>query len=388
MEAKGTNLVDVKKNNQSLIRTLIFQKDITRTDISKVLGLTLPTVTTFVGNMIDQGYVEETDYYNRNVERSFGRKAKGLKYRGDAAYFIGAELGPYSTTIVQVNLNGETIACYDGPSFHGSYEDMLKSLTTSILKFVSPCREKICGLAIGIPGYIDRNTGTIGENPREAWIGHKLSEDIEKITQIPAAVDNNVRIRASSYALRSADETFMYYFVSRGIACPVVINREIVSASESGAGELGRTILMIGNGHSYSYKTVDDLASERALEQACNNYLNQSKNDESSFIHTSLEKIVVMKSQDKAIESICNQVIVYNSYALSNIINLFNTGNIIVDGRMFQSEEAQKLLTKEVPKKVFGLDKKSLNIHFIPYDIYGGAKAAALFAIKTFFLNG
>ena len=57
---KGSNLTNVKKQNVSAIRDVIYRHGpISRSEIAHMLSLTPPTITTNIARMIEQGLVHE-----------------------------------------------------------------------------------------------------------------------------------------------------------------------------------------------------------------------------------------------------------------------------------------------------------------------------------------
>lgn len=57
---KGSSLLETRRRNRVLLKDIIFNLEpVTRTAAAKELGLTLPTVTTSVNEMIEEGILEE-----------------------------------------------------------------------------------------------------------------------------------------------------------------------------------------------------------------------------------------------------------------------------------------------------------------------------------------
>ena len=60
MTARGTNLPRVKKQNEALIKEIIYKYGpISRSKIAEMLSLTPPTITTNVSSLIERGLVYE-----------------------------------------------------------------------------------------------------------------------------------------------------------------------------------------------------------------------------------------------------------------------------------------------------------------------------------------
>ena len=84
----GGNLPRVKISNQVAIRKMIYHYGpITRSEISRQLNLTLPTITTNVSTMLAKGILQEISPIAD--EKSIGRPASPVDIAADSAYFIG-----------------------------------------------------------------------------------------------------------------------------------------------------------------------------------------------------------------------------------------------------------------------------------------------------------
>ena len=57
---KGNSLLETRRRNRVLIKNMIFRmENARRTAIAEELGLTLPTITTSVNEMLSEGILEE-----------------------------------------------------------------------------------------------------------------------------------------------------------------------------------------------------------------------------------------------------------------------------------------------------------------------------------------
>ena len=79
---KGVKSALVK---QRIITHLIYAGSTTITDLSKSMGLSVPTVTKFVDEMCKEGYVNDCG----KLETSGGRHPSLYGLNADSAYFIG-----------------------------------------------------------------------------------------------------------------------------------------------------------------------------------------------------------------------------------------------------------------------------------------------------------
>ncbi len=375
-EKKGNSLLETRRKNRVLIKNMIFRTEYAaRTAIAEELGLTLPTITTSVNEMLAEGILEEIPMPDEFIN-SIGRRPNAVAFRGDAAYAIGMELGPYATRAVLMNMKGEIIDYVEGIKAEKDYEAMINQLAGLYLKLSKKVdSDKLLGVGIGLPGFIEREKGIIRSNPRENWNGKKLVEDLEKVINVSVCIDNNVRLRAIGHEMSMRGvkpDLFAYFFVSNGVACPLMVKEDVVSGYTAGAGEIGHMVVCIDeNGNE---KVVDELGSEKAIFEACEKAM---KNDSLKELKKIVDKekvlnlsqiLMLQKDGDKEIDAILSDAINYLGMALANVVNLVNPGYVVVDSYLFNNEENKIKLLQSAKKKFFGLNEEEVQIIFSDYD--------------------
>lgn len=196
---KGNSLLETRRRNRVLIKNMIFRmENARRTAIAEELGLTLPTITTSVNEMLTEGILEEIPITEGQLVNNMGRRPNAIAFRAEAAYAIGVELGPYATRAVLMNLRGEVIESTEYERAAENYQGMLGKVANIIQELMDKAGDKrLLGVGVGLPGFIDREKGIIRSNPRGDWIGKNLAADLEEKVHLPILVDNNVRLRCS-----------------------------------------------------------------------------------------------------------------------------------------------------------------------------------------------
>lgn len=398
MVKKGSSLLETRRWNRVLIKNMIFRtENATRTGIAEALGLTLPTITTSVNEMLSEGILEEIPFSENNLVNAMGRRPTSIAFRADTACAIGVELGPYSTSAVLLNMKGNVVASSEEEPAAENYHQMLQGITGQIQNLMRFAEEgHLLGVGIGLPGFIDCESGVIRSNLRQDWVGQHLAEDLQSMLNVPVIIDNNARIRAIGYEMSSHKvkaDTFAYLFVSKGIACPLMIKNDIVSGCTSGAGELGRTIIGFHEGGKALRKTVDDLGSERAIFEKCQERLLQGNASKLRAVLEEKGRLTIQdildaqRRGDKDVNEVMGEVIEYLGIALANVVNLINPGFVVVDGYIMKEKPNREKLLGAAKANFYGLNEEEVQVFFQPYDSSWGAKGAAYFVISRLFLE-
>lgn len=391
---KGNSLAETKRLNRIGIKNRIFRNEnITRAEISKSLSLTLPTITTNIHEMILEGMLEEIPLEGKN-SGIVGRKPTFIRFRKDYACVVGVELGPYSTRVVIVDAVGNLIRHKTIERAEKDYQKMLERLSIQILDII-PEKQKILGVGVGLPGFIEADSGIIRTNFREDWTGKHLAEDLEKRLNLPVYIDNNVRLMALGYDLamkNSTYDTFAYFYMSKGIACPLVIKNELLSGFTAGSGEIGENAVSLLQEGQTKKKVLDDLGSEKAIFESCNRLIREKKlllkEEKQEKELTSIEEVLSLQEEGIIeVDQIVNQAIEYMGLALSHVVNLINPGLVVIDSQIFMREENKKAFKKSARKYFYSLNEDEVKMVFVPYEETRGAKGAAYYIIKKLLLE-
>lgn len=400
----GNSLLETRRRNGILIKNKIFRTEhAMRGEIAKELGLTLPTITNSINEMIKEGVVEPEPLPEECLSGGYGRKPQMVRFRREAGYSIGIELGAYHTRAVLVNLRGEVVEERTRQKAALQYGEMLAQVTELVdelcgcVPSLQTEKGKLIGIGIGVPGFVDTEGGTIRQNFRDDWNGRPLGADLRERYPVPILIDNNTRFRAMGYEMQlrgTRPKMFAYLFISRGLACPIMYNDLVLSGAGAGAGELGQTILLYAgvNGEKRTV-TADQIASESALFEKCmeemeKGRLLQLKKSCRDATELSIGQILdLQQAGDSEINALVEECIFGQALVMANVVNLVNPNTVVVDARMMSFPANREKLIRYARAHFYGMNAEDVEIRFHEYHSYDGALGAALGTIQKNFLN-
>ena len=400
----GNSLLETRRRNGILIKNKIFRTEhAMRGEIAKELGLTLPTITNSINEMIKEGVVEPAPLPEECLSGGYGRKPQMVRFRREAGYSIGIELGAYHTRAVLVNLRGEVVEERTRQKAALQYGEMLAQVTELVdelcgcVPSLQTEKGKLIGIGIGVPGFVDTEGGTIRQNFRDDWNGRPLGADLRERYPVPILIDNNTRFRAMGYEMQlrgTRPKMFAYLFISRGLACPIMYNDLVLSGAGAGAGELGQTILLYAgvNGEKRTV-TADQIASESALFEKCKEEMEkgrllQLKKSCRDATELSIGQILdLQQAGDPEIDALVEECIFGQALVMANVVNLVNPNTVVVDARMMSFPANREKLIRYARAHFYGMNAEDVEIRFHEYHSYDGALGAALGTIQKNFLN-
>lgn len=400
----GNSLLETRRRNGILIKNKIFRTEhAMRGEIAKELGLTLPTITNSINEMIKEGVVEPEPLPEECLSGGYGRKPQMVRFRREAGYSIGIELGAYHTRAVLVNLRGEVVEERTRRKAALQYGEMLAQVTDLVdelcgcVPSLQTEKGKLIGIGIGVPGFVDTEGGTIRQNFRDDWNGRPFGADLRERYPVPILIDNNTRFRAMGYEMQlrgTRPKMFAYLFISRGLACPIMYNDLVLSGAGAGAGELGQTILLYAgvNGEKRTV-TADQIASESALFEKCREEMEkgrllQLKKSCRDATELSIGQILdLQQAGDSEINALVEECIFGQALVMANVVNLLNPNTVVVDARMMSFPANREKLIRYARAHFYGMNAEDVEISFHEYHSYDGALGAALGTIQKNFLN-
>lgn len=404
MTARGTNLPRVKKQNEALIKEIIYKYGpISRSKIAEMLSLTPPTITTNVSSLIERGLVHEFAAEDTDAdEPALGRKPVKINFIQEARFAIGVEMNPYQTAICMLNLRGNEIISMKYPPMNKGYVGEMDAIAENIGKLILESgvdQEKILGVGVGLPGFVEARKGILRESFKSAWNNKNIARDLSDRLNLPVLIENNARIRAigeEMFGKTLRPETFAYYLISYGIACPLFVKNRMITGENASAGEAGHMVVEINGpkcetcGHN---GCLEEMASERAILKKCKAAVRDGVATMLTELCPDAEKMTMKdvlaaeECNDAFVMKVMEEAIMYLGVTLANIINLISPPLVIVDGYIMKVKKNQKQLLEETKKHVFGLSDQEIEIEFIDFNALAGARGGAALAIKQLFIK-
>lgn len=125
----------------------------------------------------------------------------------------------------------------------GTLQNLLE-LVTGLVEDARSLRRPILGLGVGVPGVIERETGTIGEDIQNLpeLRGVALGRILQERTGLPIALDNDVNALILGEWTFGQARGFLHVAmiaVGTGIGGGLILNGELVRGAGGYAGEIG-----------------------------------------------------------------------------------------------------------------------------------------------------
>ncbi len=237
----------IRNFNEGLVlKTIEKSGPISRADVGKIIGLTPPTVSDIVKDLIERDIVQEIG----KGESSGGKKPILLKINSKVAYMIAVDLGGENgIRVALIDLSYHIIKEKFGPkieSLNGKkFKNTLSVILTDFIRETNIPKGKILGICIGVPGIIDYKFKKVTVAPCLNW---EISlEDLTlKEIGIPISLENDVNLMAlgeKTKGIAQKINNFVFVGERTGIGAGIIINRKLYKGANNAAGEVGYLLI-------------------------------------------------------------------------------------------------------------------------------------------------
>lgn len=223
---------------RSIFERLQQNGPLSRADLTRETGISAPTVSKVVTELIDQGLVEETSV----SENLLGRPGKRLSLATTRSRVLGVTIGADSTSVIAAALDGQ-IDMNHTRSFSSpqSYKAWLQELTGLVEQIRNSGSLQLLGIGICVPGLISRRGQVVLRTPSVPFLEQRsVSADLLSATGLRSvAVQQGQALAIAERLFGNARwlNDFVMLDVASGPAVGVYTDGEMLSGKNGLAGQ-------------------------------------------------------------------------------------------------------------------------------------------------------
>ena len=233
---------------QEIIKQLYFRKSLSCADISYKIKRSLPLTTKMLNRLINEGYVVETGY----AASTGGRRPHMYALKEDIMYTVSVAMDQFVTRIAIMDMQNRCMAPV------AKYELVLTnnpSAVSVLADMINECidksgidENKIIGIGIGMPGFIDVRKGI---NHTFLSAGKQsINEYISSKTGLPVFIDNDSRLVALAelnFGALTNTNNAMVINIGWGVGLGLILKGELFRGENGFAGEFSHIPLFTNN---------------------------------------------------------------------------------------------------------------------------------------------
>jgi len=361
----------MKQINHSITLNLIkSQGPLSRTEIARISGLGMATVSDLTGELLESGVIEEVG----EAASIGGRPSILLKLNSKARIVVGVKLIESGLTVALVDLAADVLhhrfvparGLHDPQAAIGA---IIQAVEATLGESGIP-RAKVLGIGLGLAGVIDSDQGVCHYSSILGWRDVELARPLEEQFKLPVCIENDVNaltLAEQWFGRGHGLDHFLVVTIGRGIGLGIVVNRQLCAGAFGGAGEFGH-ITMQENGplcDCGKRGCLQALAGDRAIVRMAHDDVEAGRYSVLSQDSKVKGRLTVARIAEAAQQGdpLALDTLARAGHALglglSYVVNLFNPQLIVLSGEGLRAGQALVKAAQETMRKhIFqGLDK-------------------------------
>lgn len=340
-------MLTVEKNNKKLIvyrriiKSLFFYKELSNTEISELIGKSIPITIQLLGDLLKEKIIVENGYA---VSRG-GRRPQTYALKENFFYVISVAMDQLVTRIALISSDNNFIGDVQRYELTlANNPNSLRELISHIKSFIEHKKipaSKIVGIGIGMPGFVDAKRGI--NNTFLPTVKGTVVSNLEDALGIPVRIDNDsslIALAESKWGAARQKENVMVINIGWGIGLGIIINGKLFRGQDGFAGEFSH-IPLFDNNKLCSCGKYGCLETETSLAVVTQKTIEKLKEGVDSSlndiildnIELAAKKIIeaAQRGDKFAIESISDAA--YNiGRGVAILIHLLNPELIVISG--------------------------------------------------------
>ncbi|MGH3644857.1 MAG: ROK family protein, partial [Mycobacterium sp.] len=228
------------RNSVGDVLALIRQhRDVTRTDVGHLTGLSRTAVASRIAALTTLGLVAERE----QAPSTGGRPPTMLSFDVGAGVVLSVAVGISRTRLAVCNLAGEVLSITDidqevalGPD--DLMPDIVKRLDVMLQEYAAV---PVYGVGLSLPGTVDRDRGCSRDSPiLRGWDGVELRpyfSELQRLSGVPVVLDNDANAIAA--VERQGYDDVLVIKASSGLGAGIVAGGVLQRGAVQAAGEFG-----------------------------------------------------------------------------------------------------------------------------------------------------
>lgn len=320
-------------NERRLIEALQRHGPASRATLTRVSGLTAPTVSKAVDSLLRHGLVEELE----PTSPTLGRPGRLVRMAAESAAVLGVVIDVDTCAVAAAGLDGVlTDARTLRFATPADYEALLGAIADRCRMAIAAAGGAIRGVGVSVPGLVNGRLREVVCSPNlHAIDGHNPARDLEGRLGVPCVLlqeaDALVLGERQDSAARGLDD-FAVLDATRGLGLGAMSGGQLLAGHGGMAGEVGHITVdpagvRCGCGNQGCLET---LATDAALARLVGERLGRP---------VTIDEAAALLATDAAdFRAEVRNVTEYLAIAIAAVINVFNPAALFVHNRLLAAD--------------------------------------------------
>ncbi|KIE28749.1 transcriptional regulator [Streptomyces sp. MUSC 125] len=232
-----------------VLRQVIAASPASRQGLASATGLSLATVATLVGELLDLRMISEVGF-----EDSAGGRPRGLvAVNASGGTLIGVDIAETYVHVELFDLALTVLARADeemrpGESQPERVVGVVAAAIASVVARAGVAPDRVLGVGVSVPGQVDRDTGVAEYAPNLDWHDVPLLDLLAEHTPYPLHLDNPLRacvVAELWFGAARGHEDAVVVNLGTGVGAGLALGGGLHRGVSNSAGEWGHTTLVL-----------------------------------------------------------------------------------------------------------------------------------------------
>jgi glucokinase-like ROK family protein len=332
----------MRQVNRSAILELIRQHSpLARSEISRWLELSLPTVIRIVDELIADDLVRSTG----ETAGEAGRPRELLEFNKSGGAVIGIDLGGTKLYGALANIGGEILGEVTKHQHASSGEEsykLVEGMVQTLLELAGEKEQRLLGIAVGAPGVTHIRSGQVEWAPSLDWRDFPLKQRLSDRFQLPVAIDNDVNLAVLGeqwFGVGRGVNNLLLLAIGTGMGAGLIIDGVIYRGHNEAAGEVGYFLPEIGalGKHYEQFGAMENIVSGTGIAERAKRILNGTYPEAELQALTASDVFEAARNGEDWASHIVDETADYLSMVVADIATLLDPELVILSGGVSNS---------------------------------------------------
>lgn len=385
---------DIRNESRFMVlRTVYARHTVTRAQISAETGLSPATVTTLVGELVEEGVLREAG----QVSSQGGRPTATFQADPGRGALLAVDV---AETYVRVDLFDLSLARLDqervelapGAQSIDSVAAHIHDCVNRMLRRHPELEGQVLGAGVSLPGQVDPVRGVDVFAPNWGWHEVPLTATLEKALPVPVRIDNPLMALATGELWFGAGRRFRQFVsvnLGTGVGAGIIVDGQLLRGRGNSAGEWGHTSLIWGGrqcpcGRSGCIEAYVGVEGIRAtLAEIAPEHELLAVTHHRDFIERLMRADV---AGDASAQQALLRTGDYLAAGIGNLVNMLNPEHVSVLGWItrYAGSELHDRVRDRIAQECLPGPSSTLSIEFTEADGEGVSLGMAVLALEDF----
>lgn len=274
------SLEQITSIESEILKQVRAHPGISRVALARNLRIAASTVGTYVGRLITEGFLTESE----KAERETGRPPATLRLNPEGGQFIGVDFEARNIMAMAVDFSDQPLKhAHTTIEKSNTVGEILRKIERVIVEVSADKSSRLLAIGVGVPGLVDATNGVaLHYKHINKWRNVALTASLAEKFGVPVYLENCVRSMALAemwFGQGRGERNFVCLGIRSGIGAGIVAGGQLQRGAACHAGEIGRwripwpasplaRFFRNGEAQRDADAELEDVASVRAIVDA------------------------------------------------------------------------------------------------------------------------